>query len=230
MTGRHLPWRYGAAHIEPSGGRPIAEFSDQDFARRVFGIKSAIWEIPAIVDTTGSVNEVVAWSVEFSGAATADPSYPNLETDSARATTILSELTEDKLPIYGGGLIPEVGALLEFDNADVLYTYDAGFPDTSSLEGLPVAIRSTKPDKRFVFFSFPLSLMERDAAYAALDEALADLGVAPTTFESSRTATTAQRILDYLYGEKKRAPDPAFDTNGDGVIDLRDAVMAINEK
>jgi hypothetical protein len=134
------------------------------------------------------------------------------------------------ISVVGGGYIPDVGAEISFENAETIYTYDAGFPDTSSLQGLAVAIKSTNPETRFILFNVPLSLMHRDAAYAALDQALADLGANTVAQTGTQRPPLIQSILDYLYHNTTADPHPSLDTNHDGQIDLRDAVQTIHDQ
>jgi len=122
-----------------------------------------------------------------------------------------------------------VGSIDSASNVRVLYTYGAGFPDTSSFNNRPIAVRGIGPDRQYILFNFPLSLMDRQTSFQTLDVALADLGITATDAETSRP-TLLQDILDYIYHPNETAPNPTFDTNGDSVIDLRDAVKTINEK
>jgi hypothetical protein len=226
LIGRNIPSRFNPEGFWPTPTREVIEYDDSSFNVLALGIFSSQRETFLKSDQPVSPSGYTI-SIQCVGAASTDPAYPDLDADSARALTTLLERFGEDPPIYGGGIIGDVGALLSFNSTDTLYTYDAGFPDTSSLEGLPVAIRSTNPDTRFVLFNFPLSLMKRPAAYTALDQALADLGVDVSA--PSRTSLT-QTILDYLYGKTTPGTRPALDTNHDGLIDLRDAVQAIENQ
>ena len=124
--------------------------------------------------------------------------------------------------------MPAVGALLSFTNAEPLYAYEAGYPDTSFMQELPVALRSTDPQKRFVLINLPLSIMDREAALQTLEHALADLNGRLAASGNSSRATTIDDVLNYLYHPGIPPPNPAFDTNGDGIVDLRDVVKLIN--
>ncbi|UCE24742.1 MAG: T9SS type A sorting domain-containing protein, partial [Candidatus Zixiibacteriota bacterium] len=58
--------------------------------------------------------------------------------------------------------------------ASVMYTYDSRHDDLNN-EGKPVAWRHLGPDCQYVYFDIPLSFFEREAAKAALRQAVDDL-------------------------------------------------------
>ena len=79
-----------------------------------------------------------------------------------------------------------------------------------------------------ILFNLPLSLMERDAAFAALDAALSDLLGEPDITSEVWRPQLPRAILEYLYMRPRTEPQPQLDLNGDGLVDLLDAVQAID--
>jgi len=169
---------------------------------------------------------------EFRGARSTMPGYPDLDGDSSRAAanSMLRYLLPKYGPFIGGGVVPGVGAYDSIaSDAEVLYAYVAGYPDTSSLHGMPVAIKRESPAGRAIAFNFPLSVMDREPAWRALTMAVADLGgdttpVAAPPLQPARTTG----IIPWVFGSGTTPPDPAWDLNHDGKIDIRDVVLSIN--
>ena len=165
-------------------------------------------------------------------ASSAVTEYPSLRGDSARAfdNPNFGYLAENDCVILGGGLVPAVGVIDSIADAEVLYTYQAGYPDTSSFQGKPIAIRRDFGEGRVILFNFPLSLMERPAAWEALDAALADLEGPVARSARSIHQNTTHLILEYLYGRSQISANRSWDINADGVIDIHDLVRSIGRR
>lgn len=110
-------------------------------------------------------------SSDFAGAIGMTPEYPDLIMDSlttlAHAGGVFKKVDGIPCPSY---------AVLSDSGIEVIYVYNSS-NDSSLTEGTPVGWRSLIPGRNYVFFNFPLSFMEMDAAAAALRQAVNDLGV-----------------------------------------------------
>ena len=169
---------------------------------------------------------IAEFSAQLSDVDPAGVIYPDLVVDTSLALATPA-MVDPRLRAVGDGFIPVVGGFLSFDGPKPLYTYATAHPDTSSLEGLTVALSYQGTDARYVLFNFPLSVMERGGAYEALNVALLDLsGDISGADKSARSAI--ESILESIYTNSGADPNRSFDLNSDGVVDLRDAVEAIN--
>ncbi|MBI3872532.1 MAG: hypothetical protein HY304_05600 [candidate division Zixibacteria bacterium] len=170
-------------------------------------------------------------STQFRGAQAHSASYPDLTVDSARVfnDAVIYSAQLLHLPIYGGGYLTEVGALDSLEaGTEVLYTYEAGVPDTSSLQGLPVAVKRVSDAGQAIMFNFPLwAMADHEAAWHTLSVAAADLGFDTLTAESAST-NEVSAMLHWLYGRGSTVPDPLWDVNHDGTVDLLDAIRRID--
>ncbi|UCE24430.1 MAG: M28 family peptidase, partial [Candidatus Zixiibacteriota bacterium] len=106
------------------------------------------------------------------GAHSVDADYPDLVWDSA--TTLTHATSQAGLVTDVGGIPCVSYAELVPDQAEVIYTYDSRNDDPNS-EGKPVAWRYLGTDYQYVYFDIPLSFFEREAAKAALRQAVHDL-------------------------------------------------------
>jgi hypothetical protein len=120
-----------------------------------------------------------------------------------------------------------VGVIDSIAGAEVLYTYQAGYPDTSSFQGKPVAVRRDFGDGRVILFNFPLSLMERPAAWDALDAAMRDLGAEGRGPATNDGTSATRRISEYLFAPVGKPPEAEWDLNGDGLVDVHDLALSI---
>jgi hypothetical protein len=105
---------------------------------------------------------------------------------------------------------------------DVIYSYISAY-DTSIFEGRPVGLRRITDTTAAILFNFPLSLMKHEQAWQALTQAVADLGIDTINYWPP-PPTATRSIIEWLYGHPTGSPDPAWDINRDGVIDIRDVV------
>lgn len=166
--------------------------------------------------------------VQFIGGSAESPRYPELVGDSARSWSAFSKVVPGGLfdTAYGPGYIPAVGCLESLaPGTEVLYRYESAL-DTSIFHGKPIAVRRITDSSAAILFNFPLSLMNHEQAWQALTQAVADLGVDTTNYFTPPQSTT-HTIVKWLYGNSSSTPNPAWDTNRDGVIDIRDVVETL---
>jgi len=106
---------------------------------------------------------------DFVGAHSLMPEYPDLVWDSA--------MTIHHTGPYECTGIPFPDFVL-FNSAvpEIIYTYDSR-TDDGRTEGNPVGWRHLGDDYKYVFFDIPFSFMGREAAVAALHQAVTDLGL-----------------------------------------------------
>jgi hypothetical protein len=119
----------------------------------------------------------IGW--QFVGAETEFGEYPDLDIDTARVNASM-----DPASYQLDGKLPGISYVIPRDWREAIYTYHSAYPDTSSYEGMPVAIRHLGPDHQVIFFCFPLYFIQEDQATELLHQALADLGMYPTGVES----------------------------------------------
>jgi len=113
---------------------------------------------------------------EFVGARSELPEYPDLEVDTARVN---SSVDPDYLQL--DGKLPGITCFIPQDWQETIYTFHSAYPETSSFEGMPVALRHLGADHQVIFFCFPLYFIQEDQATELLHQALADLGVSCPT-------------------------------------------------
>ncbi len=165
----------------------------------------------------------------FTHATSHSPIYPNLEGDSAAAWALdyWHESAKGVDSVYGAGFVPAIGAVDSLaPGTDVLYTYVSAY-DTSFFHGKPIGVRRITDSSAAILFNFPLSLMKHEQAWQALTQAVADLGIDTINYWPP-TQSRTQGIIEWLYGRPIGSPDPAWDINRDGVIDIRDVVELLN--
>ena len=135
-----------------------------DFAYNGLRLDSVYRDGITILDTT--------W--EFVGARTQLPEYPDLDIDTSRVNSSI-----DPALIQLHGKLPGIGYIIPQDWREVIYTFHSAYSDTSSLEGMPVAIRHLGPDHQVIVFFFPLYFIQEERATQLLCQALADLDMYP---------------------------------------------------
>jgi hypothetical protein len=137
---------------------------------------------------------------EFVGARSQLPEYPNLDIDTSRVNSSI-----DPALLQLHGKLPGIGYVIPRDWQETIYTFHSAYSDTSSLEGMPVAIRHLGPDHQVIFFCFPLYFIQEDQATQLLHQALADLGVCPTGVEDKEED---QENLPFSFSLKQNYPNP----------------------
>jgi hypothetical protein len=136
---------------------------------------------------------------QFVGARSELPGYPDLDVDTARVNNSMNPAS-----YHPDGKLPGIGHFIPQDWREVIYTYHSAYPDTSSLEGMPVAIRHLGSDHQVIFFCFPLYFIREDQATQLLHRALADLGLYPTGVEESEV----QENMPISFSVKQNYPNP----------------------
>jgi hypothetical protein len=111
---------------------------------------------------------------EFIGARSELPDYPDLDVDTSRVN---SSIDPEWLHHRLSGKLPGIGYIIPRDWQETIYTFHSAYSDTSSLEGMPVAIRHLGADHQVIFFCFPLYFIQEDQATQLLHQALADLDI-----------------------------------------------------
>jgi hypothetical protein len=151
------------------------------------------------------------------------PEYPWLYADTVK-------LAEALIPI--DKFIPLAGYLFPDDEAESIYNYLSANPDTVH-HGRVNGIRYLGRDYQFVLFSFPLMAMQEPASFAALRQALVDLGVnmgcGDANDDDRVNIGDIITLVAYLYRD---GPEPAHPAHSDidcnGEINMADALGLIN--
>ncbi|MGB2768211.1 MAG: T9SS type A sorting domain-containing protein [Candidatus Zixiibacteriota bacterium] len=136
---------------------------------------------------------------QFVGARSELAGYPDLDVDTTRVNASM-----DSASYQLDGKLPGISYVIPQDWREVVYSYHSAYPDTSSYEGMPVAIRHLGPDHQVIFFCFPLYFIQEDQATQLLHQALADLGMYPTGFESAEGEENTPRSFSL----KQNYPNP----------------------
>ncbi len=162
---------------------------------------------------------------DLTGCRSLDAEYPTLQADTTK-------LMYSTLPIEGG--IPMAGCLYPIEGeVDTLYTYTSIYSD-SLFHNQVNGIRYRNDRYAFVFFNFPLSLMEGPNNIIAFRKALSDLGVNLTcgdyNDDNRVNIGDAFAFINYLYREGAPPPDTwRADIDCDTQISLSDALVIINQ-
>ncbi len=124
-------------------------------------------------------------TADLIGAHSLTADYPQLIWDSS--ATVAHSRACDYPVLWATGIPSASYCDLRSEELEVIYTYQSRNP-ASSWENQPVAWRCLESDNPYVFFNIPLSFFERNAAIAALRQAVDDLlgyttGVGPTASE-----------------------------------------------
>jgi hypothetical protein len=160
-----------------------------DFAYNGLGLDSVYRDGITILDTT--------W--EFVGARSELPEYPDLDIDTSRVNSSI-----DPALLQLHGKLPGIGYVIPQDWQEIIYTFHSAYSDTSSFEGMPVAIRHLSPDHHVIFFCFPLYFIKEDQATELLHQALSDLGMDPTGVEEDE----GQENAPFSFSVKQNYPNP----------------------
>jgi len=160
---------------------------------------------------------------DLMGCKGIDRTYVDLAADE-------DKLAESLIPV--SGYIPMSGYLYPRDEVDILYRYRSSNPDTVH-NGAANGIRYRGDDYGFVFFDFPLTLMQQPASYYALRQALIDMGVDMScgdVYENNRVDMgDIVFLINYLFrsGPPPGNPEHA-DVDCSGTVNLGDVVTLIN--
>jgi len=84
----------------------------------------------------------------------------------------------------------------------VIYTYNSS-SDSALTEGKPIAWQHLGGTYKYIFFDIPLSFMQREAAVAALRQAVMDMGIASDVADGS-----GQSILPTRFALSQNYPNP----------------------
>jgi len=197
-------------------GKPyVCRYAEGSLFHSVLHLDSAM--VNGIVLTGGALHG------DLVGCLSTRPEYPSLAADSAK-------LAAAPIPVEGG--LPLSGCLFPQDSVEVIYRYESFYPDSVfHLQVNGIACRDSVA--RFVFFNFPLSLMEAPANELAFRQALTFLGFDATCgdINDNRRCDVgdAVAIISYLFRGGAEPSDPRrADVNCDGRIDLGDALAVIN--
>jgi len=138
---------------------------------------------------------------EFVGARAEVPEYPDLDVETWKVNTSI-----DSTVLQLDGKLPGVGCFIPRDWQEAIYTFHSAYSDTSTLEGMPVAVRHLGADHQVIFFCFPLYFIQEDQATELLHQALADLGVAcPTDVKEEEWD---QENIPISFSLKQNYPNP----------------------
>jgi len=184
------------------------------------GIEGTITENPTPLNT-GPIRFVAA---HFEQATSLVQPFPSLTGDSSAAWNF--HYLHD-YPTAGRGNVPGVGAIKSVNpRAQVLYTYTLQPLDTSFFDGRPVGAHFLTDSTKTVYFNFPLSLMKMPQSWQALSAAVHDVGGDTTWVTREIEIDLTARIVNWLYRANATPPNPTWDLNHDGVIDVRDVVAS----
>ncbi|MCI0404708.1 MAG: choice-of-anchor B family protein [candidate division Zixibacteria bacterium] len=172
----------------------------------------------------------------FLSAQPAEPGYPLLAADSARAAEGLKAYLSPSVP-YPYPTVPNVGYFTSGSAGEDLYRFGSAFPGTDPKEGLSVAKRhlDVSTGSGFVWFNFPLFYMREDSAKKAIRRSLADMGL-PEDFPKADLNRDGERnpldvvyLINYAF---EGLPFPGFDSdeadlNCDGSVSPADLVLLL---
>lgn len=235
-----FPGRTGEAELETylaNGGRVVfiarnhspvdASSSPHPLLQRFLGISKTYvetpWEDHFLYDPPEEY--IVA---RFTHAIPQISTYPTLEGDSAAAWSIgyWNESAQGVDSVYAAGFVPAIGAVDSLaPGTEIVYTYQSAY-DTSFFQDKPIVVRRITDSTAAILFNFPLSLMNHEQAWQVLTQAVADLGIDTNGYTPPSTQSSVRNIVDYLYGRASVTPNPAWDVNRDGRIDIRDVAFS----
>ena len=173
-----------AVFITPAFGsitftKTVSRYGPGNFYYDLLKLDSSV--TPALVFQNG------AFTGDLKGCLQQRPGYPYLEADRAK----LDEVTR---PV--NGYIPLSGYLFPTGEAEPLYTYVSSNPDTVN-HGQINGIRYLGQDYGVVLLYFPLVAMKETDNFAALRQALIDLGTDMSCGDVNEDGTV--NIADVLY-------------------------------
>lgn len=141
---------------------------------------------------------------QFVGAKARLPEYSDLDVDTIRVNASIDPVFPLVAPL--NGKLPGIGCFIPRDWQEAIYTFHSAYSDTSTLEGMPVAVRHLGADHQVIFFSFPLYFIQEEQATELLHQALADLGVAcPTDVKEEEWD---QESIPASFSLKQNYPNP----------------------
>lgn len=161
----------------------------------------------------------------FRSAQSALDGYPTIEADSSLGWSVpgipYSVIVDTSLT---AGRLLNIGYLDSIDaETQVLYRYKSAY-DSTAHDGKPIAVKRVTHAASAILFNFPLSMMKREEAWRALTQAVVELGIDTIGYSPPTSTAQVDQIIDWLYGRINATPDPVWDVNRDGVIDIRDVV------
>jgi hypothetical protein len=105
---------------------------------------------------------------EFEAASSTLPNFPNLQIDTAKVATLY-------WPIHQLEFLPEVDGMDLLPDAERLYSFVSGIPDSSQVNGHTVGVRFQSPTTMNYLFTFPLYAMQPyDSVLALVTRVLAE--------------------------------------------------------
>jgi len=180
----------------------------------ILGLDSVLVNAYVIIDNS-------FWGDLIGCAATA-ADFPQLVADSAK-------MVASHISIYDG--LPFSGCIYPRDSVEVLYRYRSCYPD-SIFHGQANGLASASDSLKWVFFNFPLSLMEEPANIEAFRRALIRLGLnvacGDVNDDDRLNVGDAVFMIDYLFREGPPPDIHRADVDCDGEINLADALAIIN--
>lgn len=152
-------------------------FEEDQFPNRYLNLTGV--EFPGIYNT------------EFSGGESAASPFGDFSVDSVRAERIEVPPGENYGRLFG------IGVLIPNDSDEVIYNYVSAEPDTSNLDGRPVAIIHSTDIYNTASLEFPLYYVEEPQAYDIVRAILEAFGEVPTgVIEDSRVLPETAVLLE----------------------------------
>lgn len=161
---------------------------------------------------------------DLAGCQSESANYPQLVADTVKLRNCGTE---------GNDYIPMAGYMFPTEEAEILYRYQSSDLDTINHNQVN-GIRYLGDDFQFVFFNFQLSLMEENASFNALHQAVYDLGINMNCGDANVDSRTNVGDIVFLiqhiyYSSPPELPAPInADVNCDGTANVGDAVTLIN--
>jgi hypothetical protein len=140
---------------------------------------------------------------QFVGARSGVPEYPDLDADTIKVNRSIDPVFPLVAPL--NGKLPGIGCFIPRDWQETIYTFRSAYPETSSFEDMPVAIRHLGADHQVIFFCFPLYFIQEDQATQLLHQALADFGFSPTDVSDQEEG---QENIPTSFSLKQNYPNP----------------------
>jgi fibronectin type 3 domain-containing protein len=142
----------GPKHAVSYSFEGVLDFQQNDFQYRYFNLDAV--EYPHALNT------------EFVGGQALSASYPDFAVDTVRANRIINPGDQNDGRLFG------IGALAPFDSSEIIYNYVAVEPDTSSLDGRPIALVHHGENFSTALLEFPLYYVEEPASSEILNQIL----------------------------------------------------------
>jgi hypothetical protein len=151
-------WIIGRRTFDPTSGGGRTDFGltgQHSIAFNYFKLSAAVFHPLGI----GTYDQA-----EFAGAASINPLFPDVTLDSMRVRQ--TNWVENGVPHNFALGLPGVDFLITRPGSETIYLFNSLYPDTSSFQNFPVAVRYNQGSYKTSYFCFPLYFIQYDQAVA----------------------------------------------------------------